>query len=222
LHNRLRSNTKAVIFDVGGVLIDLHAEAARRELIEKYGFVSQSFARLTRSSFESHPRSITELAMIGSIGTSEYPDAFLHECGVRDLEALRLNRLSVVGQERANVFAIVEEVKRAGLICCVLSNTIPLHWDKLSSLSEYPSFALFDDIFASHLIKCAKPTKECFLLVANALNIAMSECLLVDDSPLNVHCAKAEGWQALLFRDAAQLERDLNDLLYYRNSRRRS
>jgi hypothetical protein len=79
LHNPLRSNTKAVVFDVGGVLIDLHAEGARRELIEKYGFVSQSFARLTRSSFESHPRSITELAMIGCVGTSEYLDAFLHE-----------------------------------------------------------------------------------------------------------------------------------------------
>jgi FMN phosphatase YigB (HAD superfamily) len=217
LHNPLRSNTKAVIFDVGGVLIDLHAEVARRELIEKYGFVSQSFARLTRSSFESHSRSITELAMIGSAGTSEYLDAFLHECGVKDLEALRLNRLSVVGQERANVFAIVEELKGAGLICCVLSNTIALHWEKLSSASEYPSFALFDRIFASHLIKCAKPTKEAFLLVAKALNIAMSECLLVDDSPLNVDRAKSAGWQALLFRDAAQLERDLNDLLYYRN-----
>jgi len=29
--------------------------------------------------------------------------------------------------------------------------------------------------------------------------------------------AKAAGWQALLFRDAAQLKRDLNDLLCYRN-----
>jgi hypothetical protein len=29
LHNPLRSNTKAVVFDVGGVLIDLHAEGAR-------------------------------------------------------------------------------------------------------------------------------------------------------------------------------------------------
>jgi hypothetical protein len=36
LQNPLRYNTKAVVFDVGGVLIDLHAEVARRELIEKY------------------------------------------------------------------------------------------------------------------------------------------------------------------------------------------
>jgi putative hydrolase of the HAD superfamily len=157
------------------------------------------------------------LAMIGCVGTSEYLDAFLHECGVKDLEALRLNRLSVVGQERANVFAIVEELKRASLICCVLSNTISLHWDKLRSPTEYPSFALFEHLFASHLIKCAKPEKESFLFVARALNIQMSECLLVDDTPLNVDRAKAAGWKALLFRDAAQLKRDLNDLLCYRN-----
>jgi len=151
--------------------------------------------------------------MIGRVGTAEYLDAFLNECSVKDLDGLRLNRLSVVGRERTNVFAVVRKLKRAGYICCVLSNTIALHWEKLSLVSEYPSFALFDHIFASCLIKCAKPEKESFLFVANALNIAMSQCLLVDDSPLNVDSAKAAGWQALLFRDAAQLERDLNVLL---------
>ena len=152
--------------------------------------------------------------MIGRVGTSEYLDAFLHECSVKDLDGLRLNRLSVVGHERANVFAIVEGLKRAGLTCCILSNTIPLHWGKLSSPSDYPSLALFDRVFASHLIKCAKPEKASFLFVANALNIPMSECLLVDDTPLNVDRAKAVGWQALLFSDAEQLQHDLNNLLH--------
>ena len=211
------SVTKAVVFDVGGVLIDLHSEPASRELVEKYGFQSETFATLTRSSFESHPRSITELAMIGRVGTAQYLDAFLEKCSVKDLDGLRLNRLSVVGHERANVFAIVEELKRADLTCCILSNTIPLHWDKLRSPTDYPSLALFDHVFASHLIKCAKPEKASFLFVANALNIPMSECLLVDDTPLNVDRAKAVGWQALLFSDAEQLQRDLNNLLHYRN-----
>ena len=151
---------KAVVFDMGGVLIDLHSEDAGRELTEKYGLLSTTIARLTRSCFDSHPRSITELAMTGQVGTTEYLEAFLRECSIKDLDGLRLNRLSVVGRERTNVFAVVEELKRAGLVCCVLSNTIALHWEKLTAANEYPSLALFDHVFASHLIKCAKPEKE--------------------------------------------------------------
>src|SRR6266403_6201619 len=123
LHSGQCASTTAVIFDLGGVLIDLHSEAAGRELIEKYGLPADSFARLTRSCFQSHPRSITELAMIGEVGTSEYLEAFLTECSLKDLEGLRANRLSIVGSEKTGVFAIVERLQQAGLICCVLSNT---------------------------------------------------------------------------------------------------
>jgi FMN phosphatase YigB (HAD superfamily) len=185
-------------------------------LVEKYGLLPQTFARITRSSFESDPRSITELAMIGRIETAEYLDAFLHECTVKDLDGLRRNRLAVVGRERANVFAIVKDLKQAGFICCVLSNTIALHWDKLSSVIEYPSLALFDHVFVSHLIRCAKPEESSFSFVATALGVPMSQCLLVDDTPLNVDRARAVGWQALLFSDAARLQRDLDTLLEYR------
>ena len=217
LHSGQRAVITAVIFDMGGVLIDLHSEAAGRELIERYGLPSDSFARLTRSCFESHPRSITELAMIGEVGTPEYLEAFLRECSVKDPEGLRINRLSVIGRERANVFGVVEQLKRAGVACCVLSNTIALHWEKLSLKREYPSLGLFDRVFASHLIKCAKPEESSFSFVADALHIPMSECLLVDDTPLNVERAKAAGWQALLFSDAAELRRNVHSFLHARN-----
>jgi FMN phosphatase YigB (HAD superfamily) len=37
----------------------------------------------------------------------------------------------------------------------------------------------------------------------------MSECLLIDDTPLNVKRAVSAGWRGLLFSDAATLEREL-------------
>ena len=40
----------------------------------------------------------------------------------------------------------------------------------------------------------------------------MAECLLVDDTLLNVEGAKAVGWRGILFSDAPQLQRDLGDL----------
>ena len=191
----------------------MHSDEARRELIERYGLLSQGFDRLARSSFESHPRSITELAMIGKVGTSEYLEAFLGECTVKDLHGLAVNRLSVVGRERPNVFAIVEQLKREGVICCVLSNTIALHWEKLTSTDDYPSLGIFDHVFASHLIGSAKPEKASFSFVASALKIRMAECLLIDDTPLNVNRARAAGWSALLFNDAVQMQRDISNLL---------
>ena len=206
--------TKAVVFDVGGVLIDLHSEEAKRELAGKYGLLLDTFSRLTRSSFESYPRSITELAMTGEVGTSEYLEAFLTECSVKDLESLRGNRLSVMGRERTRVFAIVRQLKQAGLVCCVLSNTIALHWEKLCSSGDYPSFGLFDRLFASHLIECAKPQESSFSFVANALKLRGAECLLVDDTLLNVNGAKVAGWRAVLFSDAEQLQHDIGALLH--------
>lgn len=205
--------TKAVIFDLGGVLIDLNSDEAGRELMEQYGLSQLSFARLTRSSFESYPRSITELAMLGKIETSTYLEAFLRECSVKDPERLRANRLSVVGRERKDVLTIVEQLKQACLKCCVLSNTIALHWERLGSAREYPCLDLFDHVFVSHLIGCAKPEKEAFWFVANALKIQMSECLLVDDTLLNVERAKGVGWRGILFTNTAQLQRDVSDLL---------
>jgi FMN phosphatase YigB (HAD superfamily) len=182
-------------------------------LIERYGLLPEGFDRLARSSFQSHPRSITELAMIGKVGTSEYLEAFLSECTIKDLHGLAVNRLSVVGRERTNVFAIVEQLKQAGVICCVLSNTIALHWEKLTSTDDYPSLGIFDHVFASHLIGFAKPEKASFSFVASALKIRMSECLLIDDTLLNVMSAQAAGWRGLLFNDATQLRCDISNLL---------
>jgi putative hydrolase of the HAD superfamily len=203
---------KAVVFDLGGVLIDLHADEARLELVEKYGLLADGFARLTRSSFESYPRSITELAMTGRTGTAEYLEAFLGECTLKDRDGLTANRLSVVGRERPDVFALVEEFKKTGFVCCVLSNTIALHWEKLSSTSDYPSLTLFDHVFASHLIKSAKPEEASYSFVADALNLRMSECLLVDDTPLNVDKAKAAGWSGFLFKDTEDLHGRFSDV----------
>jgi len=208
-HAYTKTVTKAVVFDLGGVLIDLHSAEARRELIEKFGMRPGRVDMLTRSCFTHRKRSITELAMLGKIGPADYLAAFIRECGTKDIRGIKANRLSVVGGERRGVFAIVRQLQRAGTICCIFSNTIALHWEKLNSRRDYPLLSAFEHIFASHLISHAKPRKTAFSFVARALKLQMSECLLVDDTPLNVESARAAGWRGLLFTDAARLENDL-------------
>lgn len=201
--------TKAIVFDLGGVLIDLHATSARRELIDEYGMPAQRFDRLTRSCFTASHRSITELAMIGRASTSEYLGSFSRACTRKDVEGVKRNRLSVIGRERPAIFEIVNELRQSGIGCCVLSNTIALHWEKLGSKREYPLLAGIDRIFASHLIARAKPRRNAFSFVADALKLRMSECLLVDDTSLNVERAQAAGWRGVLFTDGARLRNEL-------------
>jgi HAD superfamily hydrolase (TIGR01509 family) len=205
--------TKAVVFDLGGVLIDLHSIDARRQLIDDYGMPAERFDRLTRSCFTASHRSITELAMIGRASTSEYLASFSRACLRNDLKGLRANRLSVIGRERPAIFEIVDRLRQRGLTCCILSNTIALHWEKLGSRREYPLLAGVDRIFASHLIARAKPRRNAFSFVADALKLPMSECLLVDDTPLNVERARAAGWGGVLFTDGARLRSELKTLM---------
>jgi FMN phosphatase YigB (HAD superfamily) len=202
--------TKAVVFDLGGVLIDLHSIDARRELIDDYGMPAERFDRLTRSCFTAAHRSITELAMVGKASTSEYLASFSRACLRNDVEGIKRNRLSVIGRERPAIFEIVDELRQRGLICCILSNTIALHWEKLGSSREYPLLASIDRIFASHLMARAKPRRNAFSFVADALKLRMSECLLVDDTPLNVERARAAGWRGVLFKDGARLRDELD------------
>lgn len=201
---------KAFVFDLGGVLIDLHSAEAQRELINDYGLPAERFERLTRSCFTARRRSITELAMIGRASTSEYLASFSRACSRKNIKGLRENRLSVIGRERPAIFEIAKRLRNRGAICCVLSNTIALHWEKLSSRRQYPLLAGIDHIFASHLIARAKPRRAAFSFVADALKLRMSECLLVDDTPLNVAQAKAFGWRGVVFTDGDRLQHDLD------------
>jgi FMN phosphatase YigB (HAD superfamily) len=147
--------------------------------------------------------------MLGKVGTADYLATFSRECSTKNTRGIKANRLSVVGRERRSVFAVARQLQRAGTVCCIFSNTIALHWEKLSSRRDYPSLSAFEHIFASHLIGHAKPRGSAFSFVARALKLQMSECLLVDDTPLNVARAKAAGWRGLLFTDAARLQNDL-------------
>lgn len=58
-------------------------------------------------------------------------------------------------------------------------------------------------------IKMIKPDRGIFEHHAKAFDLDPAATLFIDDSQKNVDGAKAAGWQAVLFTDAAALERDL-------------
>jgi putative hydrolase of the HAD superfamily len=91
----------------------------------------------------------------------------------------------------------------------LITNNGPLEEEALTR--RYPEiFARFDRLFLSHRLRHRKPDPAAFSAVTRDLGASGDEIVFVDDSPANVTAARAAGWHALLFRDAASLRHDLH------------
>lgn len=95
----------------------------------------------------------------------------------------------------------LREVRGQGVFVGLLSNMPPSwepYWRRM-----VPPEGLFDGIVVSHLAGCRKPSARIFEIAAEAAGAAPGECLLVDDMPVNCDGARAAGWQAVRFTEAA-------------------
>ena len=78
-------------------------------------------------------------------------------------------------------------------IAC-LSNTNALHWAHLPTHIDVNAY--FDDSFASHLIKAAKPSPESYLIPIQDMGVSSSDVWFFDDTLINVEAAKDVGMRA--------------------------
>ncbi|MET8778047.1 HAD-IA family hydrolase [Nocardia sp. NPDC050713] len=91
--------------------------------------------------------------------------------------------------------------RSAGHFVGMLSNMPPAweaHWRRMVVAEE-----LFEEIVNSAQVGCRKPDPEIFELAAARAGVEPNRCVLIDDLPQNCAGARAAGWRAVLFRDAA-------------------
>jgi HAD superfamily hydrolase (TIGR01509 family) len=175
-----------VLFDLGGVLIEVAGVSAMLELTgmdsEEELWRRWLACRWVRR-FESGRCSATEFAA-GVVADWELdlsPATFLQAFqnwptgpmpGATDL----------VAQTRA----------RVATGC--FSNTNALHWN--DHIATWPLAALFDHRFLSFELGVLKPDVAAFTQVANRLDVPAARVLFLDDNAVNVAGAAAAGFQA--------------------------
>ncbi len=186
-----------VLFDLGGVLIELGGVAPMRELagIDTDDELWRRWltCRWVRS-FERGECSAHEFAtgVIADWGLSVEPGAFLD-----------VFRGWPVGP-LPGADALVRHVRNAVPVGC-LSNTNVLHWD--DHFAEWTIFDAFDFRFLSFELGIVKPDRELFDRVAELLPTAPDRVLFLDDNEINVEGATAAGFvarQARGVEEAAQ------------------
>ena len=183
-----------VLFDLGGVLVELTGVRAMLELTgietEKELWQRWLTCRWVRR-FESGACSETEFAagLVDDWHLELSPAAFL--------EAFRR---WPVGPLDGATELVAQTAKSVATGC--FSNTNALHWH--DCMAAWPLAGLFDHRFLSFELGLLKPDVDAFARVAGMLQAPAERVLFLDDNEMNVAGAAAAGFQA--FRAAGVRE----------------
>ena len=200
-----------IIFDLGGVLLDLNMEGIG-QACQRLGISSELFFVKTppprgRSGGGSSTvcqgisasKAITEY-QVGEITSDEFLSLVLSHCGEditrEDIIEAWNSCIGLIPKERLDM---IKELRRKGFHTHLLSNTNDLHWKEIKSryFSEPGSTCedLFDNVFVSHEMHLAKPDPEIYREAVRRIGRPAAQCLFIDDTLLNVEAAQREGLQ---------------------------
>lgn len=191
----------AVVFDVGRVLFQWQLGALFEKLIddpaEREWFLENV---VTEEWHFQHDRG-RPLAEMLPERIAEFP---AYEAHIRAY-AERFNE--TVPGPVDGTHALVERLHARGVPLYCLTNFGEEFWDMFRPTQ--PIFDLFEDIIVSGTEKRAKPDPAIYAITEARSGRQGSELFFTDDNAANIAAARAQGWHAHLFTDAASLEAQL-------------
>jgi HAD superfamily hydrolase (TIGR01509 family) len=193
---------RVVLFDVGGVLVDLGGVDALLGWMGPSATLDQLWPLWLRSpcvrAFET-----------GRIGPAEFAAGILLELKLdiapeRFLDSFARWPTHAYPGALEMVASIPKHYQRA-----LLSNSNVLHWPRV--LDELKLRSSFEHRFSSHLIGKIKPDAEAFEHVTAALGCQPAEVLFLDDNQLNVEAARSVGMRSQRVRGMQQTRSALQE-----------
>jgi 2-haloacid dehalogenase len=195
---------RAIVFDLGGVLLDWNPRYLYRELFDGDDAAMERFLAEVCTMEWHHAH---DLGMPPERTSAELAKAHPDQAELIWAWSRRSEEM-VAGQIDGTV-AILCDLKSAGVPCYALTNmereTYPLR------LERFEFMGWFDGTVVSGFEGVAKPDPAIFELLLNRFGVEPSETVLVDDSAVNVRAARDIGMQAIEFESPARLRERLED-----------
>lgn len=201
------SEIKNLIFDLGGVIVDVDVELFNKS------FQDIGFTNFTDIYSQIKQSSLFELFETGKI----QPQFFRNELrkfknNLSDSQIDSAWNSVIVKVPDQNIELLIN--LRKNYKTFVLSNTNIIHMDFLtdkliSNLGKNPFEEMFDHVYLSYEIGYRKPDKECFQYVLDKAGINAGETIFIDDLIENVKGASNAGIFGYQL-----IDRNLVDLFY--------
>ena len=189
-------SVKNIIFDLGGVILNLDFAAAEK------AFTELGFEDFKQVFSGGHVTSFIKDYEMGLIDDDQFVSEIkkLAKKQNDDQVAIAAWNAMLVDfpKERIEFLRALKKQYRLFLF----SNTNAIHLKSFrQTFSDNFEAAIFDELFEktyySHEIKLRKPTKESFEYVVNDAGLNAAETLFIDDMLVNVEGARQAGLQAV-------------------------
>ena len=198
-------NIEGLLFDLGGVLIEINFERALQAWNQWTLLSIEEIRKRFKmdEAYERHER--------GEIAASEY---FSHLRNELELEAS--DSEIALGWNAIFLNEIVETVNyirtaKDELPCYAFTNSNPTH--QISWMSAFPRVVeSFDQIFVSSELGVRKPERKAFEAIADATGIGLNAMLFFDDSEENVKGAQAAGMHAIHVKGHTDVKQALSNI----------
>ena len=205
---------KNIIFDLGGVFLDINYQKTKQAFIDLGianfdDFYQQSFSNPLFSELER-----------GVIDAGKFYENFRETTGSNASDAEIENAWNaMLGSFRLKSVAILPELKKKYKIY-LLSNTNAIHHQSFSkTYRDQTGNDDFDNHFHkayySHVMNERKPDAASYEYILKENGLKKEETLFVDDTPKNIDGAIAAGIRVLHLQDGTQLEDAIKDIDNY-------
>jgi HAD superfamily hydrolase (TIGR01509 family) len=187
---------KAVVFDLGKVLVDFDYSIAARRIASRGNMTIGEIAQYINQSpifvqYES-----------GQVTTEQFYAEIRRVTGFR-------GDLAEFSECFADIFVAVEPMvqlqaalRRQGLTAYAFSNTNELAAEHIKR--SFPFYANFDGYILSYEHRAMKPDAKLYEVVERESGRRNADLLYLDDRPENIMAGAARGWQVILHETSEQ------------------
>jgi len=194
---------KALLFDLGNVLIDCKPEIFITSLEERTRIPKEQLARYFLTSYVDS--AYTE----GKISSDKFFDVVRRDLNLAFHPSEFREIWCSIFEAKDEMERLVSRLKESYPVW-ILSNTNEWHFDFLKA--RYPVLNLVDRFFLSYKIRCQKPDPKIYEHVVREVGLKPEEIFFTDDIEVNVSSAKQAGLNAVLFQSAQTLTEELRAL----------
>lgn len=188
---------KAVVFDMGGVVLPLDVQRGIINFKERAGFMD-----IENYLDPCHQKGFIKDLEEGRIDEDEfYREALLHCNSSATQEMIEECFNSLILGVNPDALRLFSELKGKYRLY-VLSNNNPISmraFRKLLAQSGMVMEDIFTDMFFSFKLKMLKPSTQIYEAMIKGTGVLPEEILFIDDSPLNIEFAARQGVRTLTY-----------------------